>query len=137
MDLIILDLPWPPSVNHYKITGRSYITKSGKFYQPRINSHKTKVYYEESMAMIAKQMPAEWIKIGLDKEVKFEVTIFLYPRKNYRYDIDNRLKVILDSLMKGKVIADDSQIYKLHVSKMYPNRPHGFTQVIVEKLNID
>jgi Holliday junction resolvase RusA-like endonuclease len=59
------------------------------------------------------------IPVGWPRETHsvYEIYIELFPPSNNRYDVDNRLKVLLDSLVYSKIISDDSQIHKLIVVK--------------------
>lgn len=118
MNELNLEFPWPPSVNHYKKIGRIIKTNSGKIYQQKINSDKTKTFYYQTY-LIAKQiMPLEWAKFACSKEISFEVRVSLHPPDKKRRDIDNCLKVLLDSLVRANVIIDDSKINRLFVEKM-------------------
>lgn len=110
-----LTLPWPPSVNHYKTIGRTVKTKSGKMYQQRINSKETIGYYYQ-VYMISKQtIPIEWPKF--DDTATFSVNLYVYPPDERKRDIDNILKVLLDSLVHAQIITDDSKINRLYVEK--------------------
>ena len=113
MNLLTLQLPWPPSLNHYKKIGRTVRTKSGKLLQFRTNSDQTKQYYFDVWALCKKEL-------GNKKplECELEIWIYVYPPNNRSFDLDNRCKVLLDSLIHAKVIKDDSQIMKLHMEKM-------------------
>ena len=48
--------------------------------------------------------------------IEFMISIYMHLVKR-RYDLDNHLKVLLDSLVRAYVIQDDSQIHKLYVEK--------------------
>lgn len=50
------------------------------------------------------------------KEERVNVEVILYPPNN-RFDIDNPIKVLLDSLTRAKIWADDVQIDRLLVIK--------------------
>lgn len=112
-----MELPWPPSVNHYKKVGRLVKTKSGKLYQQRTNTDETKKFYFDVYIITKKSMPIEWAKFAINGTISFEVRVYLYPPNSARYDLDNRLKVLFDSLTRAHVIADDSQITRLYVEK--------------------
>ena len=115
---IRLDLPWPPSVNHYKTVGKIVTTKTGKLYQERRNSNETKTFYFE-VYIKTKHIPyAEGSKFRFREEIPLELVVWLHPPHHKRYDIDNRLKVLLDSLVHAKIISDDSQITRLFVEKL-------------------
>lgn len=113
-----IDLPWPPSVNHYKKVGRIVKTKTGKLYQQRKNTDETKKFYFDTYILYKHSMPSEWLKFASSDTISFEVRVYLYPPNTCRYDLDNRLKVLFDGLVRAKVIADDSQITRLFVEKM-------------------
>lgn len=118
MKEVKLELPWPPSVNHYKIVGKIGITKKGKIYQKRINSPKTNLFYLEVWAMIKSRMSKEGFNSFDSETISLQVYIDLYPPDNRRRDIDNSIKVLLDSLVRGGLIQDDSQISRLNVQRM-------------------
>lgn len=113
-----IDLPWPPSVNHYKKVGRIVKTKTGKFYQQRKNTVHTEKFYFDTYILHKHTMPSEWLKFASCDTISFEVHVSLYPPNTSRYDIDNQLKVLFDGLVRAKVIKDDSQITRLFVQKM-------------------
>ena len=115
--MIELILPYPPSVNHYKTVGRLRTTASGKTYQARINSDETKRFYYEVWLKV-QQMKAKYELIPImDASVALSVEIDLYPATNHRQDIDNRVKAILDALVRSQVFPDDSQVARLLVQR--------------------
>lgn len=115
--MIEIELPFPPSVNSYKTVGKLIKTSSGKLYQQRKNSTETKKFYYD-VYMLAKSLerPADELYCFSDT-ISLEVIIALHPPHSRRYDLDNRLKVLLDSLMHARIIHDDSQISRLLVEK--------------------
>ncbi len=112
-----LNLPWPPSVNHYKKVGRIVKTKTGKLYQQRKNTCHTEKFYFDTYILHKQSMPSEWVKFADSETISFDVRVYLYPPNSSRYDIDNNLKVLFDGLVRAKVIKDDSQITRLYVEK--------------------
>jgi crossover junction endodeoxyribonuclease RusA len=114
MNQIEITLPYPPSVNHYKTIGKIVRTKKGKIYQQRINSEDTKRFYYEVWCKIRSKNA-----IGaFSATISLEVTIDLHPPDKRRRDIDNGIKIILDSLQRGGLISDDNQICRLLVTRM-------------------
>lgn len=115
---LILELTWPPSVNHYKKVGRIVKTKTGKLYQQRKNTLETEKFYFDTYILYKQTKPTEWLKFACNETISFEVDVYLYPPTSTRYDLDNRLKVLFDGLVRAKIIHDDSQITRLFVEKM-------------------
>jgi Holliday junction resolvase RusA-like endonuclease len=115
--MIELTLPWPPSVNNYKKVGAVIRTKNDKIYQKRVNTNETKTFYWNVYQAIKKIMPPEGFEFFHSETIALDVYIRLHPPYNRRYDVDNRLKVLLDSLTRCRVWADDSQIHRLLVEK--------------------
>lgn len=115
--MIELELPWPPSVNHYKSIGSVVVTKNGKTYQKRVNSVQTKRFYYEVWLAIRSGMATKRVEMLCDSTIALEVALTMHPPHNRRYDVDNFIKVTLDSLVRGGLIKDDSLIMRLYVEK--------------------
>lgn len=89
----------PPSVNHYvKHTrkGRHYVTKEA-------------VAFKEAVAIISRRRSIV--------AQQYQVFIGVYLGKGMRGDIDNYLKVALDSLVSAGVIDSDANVTALSISK--------------------
>ena len=98
--MIILDkkIPlFPPSVNTYwRANGKArFITPKG-------------VKFTKDMGYFIPYIMS-------DKRLKLEV-VFHYPTKR-KYDIDNFLKSLLDSLVKNGLCLDDEQFDELHIKR--------------------
>lgn len=100
--MIELELPYPPTVNHYwKHTrnGIHYVTQKGKAFQQAV------IWRSKNATKLTGRV-ALYIEI--------------YPPDNRKRDIDNIFKALLDGLTKSGVIADDSLVYKLVAEKFAP-----------------
>jgi len=99
--LIILYLPYPPSVNAYWLTTgrRKYISKRGREFKQMVAEY-----------VIEKKIP----KLG---DIPIQVDIILRPRSKKLMDIDNCAKAILDSLQDAGVFDNDSQVWKLTIER--------------------
>ena len=115
---LTLNLPWPPSVNNYKVIGRTVRTRNGKMLQHRKNSQLTLQFYCDVMNLVKYQKGCTWKSWAHSEEIELDLMVSLHPPHQKRYDIDNRLKVLFDSLIHANVIQDDSQISRLFVQKM-------------------
>ena len=97
-----ITLPWPPSLNKLWRIGR------GKIY-----CSKEGVSFKEYVRFLcrAKKAPrfaeTDRLKLGL----------WLYPPNKRVLDIDNRAKIVLDSLQDAGVIPNDSQIDKIWIER--------------------
>lgn len=118
MKRLEMELPWPPSINHYKKSGRMVKTSTGKIYQQRIDTKETKLFYDESMIAISSKRASNGFISFQDSTISLTVTIDLYPPNKRRIDIDNRIKVLVDSLVRSNLILDDYLIDKLIVTRM-------------------
>ena len=99
-----LDLPYPPSVNHYfnYYQGRPVLSKDARTYRHKVR------------------------RIAIEQGIKpmmgpLSVHIDIYPPDKRRRDIDNCFKSVLDALQNAGVFWDDSQIVVLHAIKHPPN----------------
>ncbi len=120
---MIIELPFPPSVNTYwgiRIVGKG----KNKFVQRYINEPGQKF----------KRAVEEIFLIGNITQ-KFTgplvCTVDLYPPCNRRRDCDNYCKGLLDALGAVGVYDDDSQIIDLRI-RMHPKRPPGMVRVTIE-----
>ena len=118
--MVTLELPWPPSVNHYyrHVGPRVLISKVGRTYRE----------------VVANRIKAE----GISKfSGNVELNIQLYPPDNRRRDIDNVLKCLLDTLTIGGLYEDDSQIKSLEIKKLEPIPPAGLAVLKAKKYEKD
>ena len=101
----------PPSINHYKRAGRLARTKTGKIYQPRVNTDATKRFYYE-VWMHVRQLGIESLGVAV-----LSLELDVHPSSNRRMDIDNRIKIVLDALQRANVYDDDTKIHRLLVQR--------------------
>jgi Holliday junction resolvase RusA-like endonuclease len=108
MDSLLLELPWPPSVNHYyrHIGPQTLISREGRKYRETISG----ILHTLHMR-------------SLDGDLV--MTIDAYPPDKRRRDTDNILKSLFDALQYAGAYHDDSQIRKLNIEMFEPVRPSG------------
>lgn len=93
----------PPTVNHLYRTSRSgtrYKTQEGREWQER-----TAAIFEA----------AHWPEPPYTGDVMLDICFLVADRR--RWDIDNRVKALLDALVMGGVLKDDRQVQSLHVQR--------------------
>ena len=98
--MIELELPFPPSVNHYyrRVGPRMLISREGRRFR------------EQVCALLA----AAGVK-PLTGSIRVEIEV--YPPDRRRRDIDNLQKGLIDALEHGGAYRDDSQIVKLTIER--------------------
>lgn len=96
--MIELTLPLPPSANRYwrNFRGRTVVSAEAKA-------------YKDFVGVFCRMNEIE----PIDGNVVIELDIY---RERKRGDLDNRIKVCLDSL-QGRVFEDDSQIVEIHARR--------------------
>jgi crossover junction endodeoxyribonuclease RusA len=101
--MLELELPYPPSINHYwrRVGARTLISREGRRFRGRV------------VAIVAALRP-------VPMNGSLEVEIDVYPPDRRRRDIDNLIKSVLDSLEHGGVYPDDSQVVHLTIRKQEP-----------------
>ena len=110
---IELELPYPPSVNHYyrnvviwkdgRAMARTLISREGRKYRKAVEVH-----------VMLKQLKPLQGPIALD--------IRIYPPDRRKRDLDNAQKALLDSMQHAGVFEDDSQVVKITAEKCGPVR---------------
>jgi len=118
--MIILDLPYPPSINNYWLTSghRRYISKRGMEFRAAVWAY-----------------CLEW-KIGKLGDQAVMVHIVLRPRSKKLMDIDNCAKAILDSLEHAGIINSDVQVERLVIERGQPVK-NGGCRVLIELMCAD
>jgi crossover junction endodeoxyribonuclease RusA len=113
---MILELPYPPSVNTYwRANGkRRFISKEGQLFKLAVQAY----CFRE--------------KIESFGDSRLNVYISIHPRSKRRFDLDNCLKAILDAMMSAGVYDDDSQIDFLSIKRAEP-RLGGAAMVVITK----
>jgi Holliday junction resolvase RusA-like endonuclease len=111
-----VELPYPPSINHYwrRVGARTLISREGRRFRERV------------VAVLAALRPEP-----LAGPLAVEVEVF--PPDQRRRDIDNVQKALLDALQHGGAYADDGQIVRLSIAKG-PPVPGGRTRVRIRNV---
>lgn len=97
----VLELPYPPSVNHIwrRVGSRTVISREGRRYRKDVCA-----------ALAARGRPQRL-------EGRLAVRITVCPPDHRRRDLDNVQKSLLDALAHAGVYRDDSQIDRLEVHR--------------------
>ena len=116
--MIVLELPFPPSVNTYYRRGAhsTYMSKAGREY---------------------KQAVAEYIASGdFPKfgDKRLCVSMVIWPRDRRVFDLDNRLKSVLDSIQDAGLFHSDSQVDELCIYRGSHIVPGGSIKVMIEEI---
>ncbi len=101
--MLEVELPYPPSINHYwrRVGRHTLISRTGRAFRAEV------------VAILAQRR----VRM-LDGALEIEIE--LHPPDRRRRDVDNALKSLLDALQHGGAYADDSQIVRLEVTKREP-----------------
>ena len=91
--MLTLELPYPPSINHYfqNFRGKISINRAGRAFRRKV-------------CLLLKAQGVRPLTGQL------RVSVDLYPPDRLRRDVDNVHKALLDSLKLGGAVFDDSQI---------------------------
>jgi Holliday junction resolvase RusA-like endonuclease len=115
--MIELELPYPPSVNHYwrRVGARTLISRGGRAFRQAVCS-----------------ILAAYGVTPLVGPLAVEVRV--HPPDKRRRDIDNVQKALLDALQHGGAYADDSQIVRLSIERGQPVEA-GRTVVRIQRVS--
>jgi crossover junction endodeoxyribonuclease RusA len=99
--MVVLDLPLPPSVNHYwgQHGHRRYVSKAGVAFKAQVSNY-----------VIEYRVP----KLGT---ARLAMTVVLFPKDRRKQDIDNRIKALWDALADSGVFDNDEQIDTLFIER--------------------
>lgn len=101
--MVAFELPFPPSSNTYYRRGRyaTYLGPSGRAFK----------------TLVAELISTQGQGIDLPLEGRLSVFLSLYSPTRRSYDIDNRIKAVLDSLQDAGVFENDEQIDELCIAR--------------------
>ncbi len=112
-----LTLPLPPTVNHYygAVGRRRFLSKAG-----------TKFRQEVVVA---------WLQAhGRRLDGAIRVKVSLHAGNARKWDIDNRMKALLDAMQEAGVYENDHQVNDLHVVRGELIRPNGLCVVDIAEI---
>lgn len=101
--MLELELPYPPSVNHYwrRVGTRTLISRGGRAFRQQVCS----LLALQGVRPLAGALLVE---------------VIVSPPDRRRRDIDNVQKALLDALQHGGAYHDDSQIVRLTIERGEP-----------------
>lgn len=116
---ISLDLPLPPTVNHhyYHRKNQKILTNEGRKFRAQVAG----IVYSQYRGPVLTG--------------RLSVHMELYAPDRRRYDVDNRIKPMLDALEKSeKLFLNDSQVDELYVLRGAPVGGSGYCRVVIREL---
>ena len=127
-----LELSWPPSINHYwrHVPMRM---KSGKTIVKALISAPGRAYKRQIAAEIARRSCEGGKRSTGQFTGRLRMEVVLCAPDRRRYDIDNRLKPLLDALVEARVMRDDEQVDLLTVRRG-PVVQGGMVKVWIQEL---
>lgn len=115
--MLVLSLPFPPSMNTYWRTfrGMTVLSKQGREFKAAVSDY-----------VVEYRVP----KLG---DSKLRVSMVLFPRDKRKIDIDNRIKAVLDALQDAGVFNDDFQVDELSIVRGKTIKG-GAIRVLIEQI---
>ena len=112
--MVVLNLPYPPSVNHL------YINARGR----RFPNAKAKAYKTAVQEYVAEYRTPKF------NNAKIALIVWAYPPDKRKRDISNLLKIIEDSLQDAGVFDDDFNINFIEIKRCEIKKGGGLTVMI-------
>jgi crossover junction endodeoxyribonuclease RusA len=97
-----LTLPFPPSINHY--------------WKHRAIGRRASVYLS-SEAIAYREAVKNTLQAAKPLQTRLSVSVQLHAPNRRKYDIDNRVKSLLDALTHSGYWQDDELIDQLHIER--------------------
>lgn len=117
MNKAFLTIPFPPTLNHN--IGR----KGARYFQ----SGEYKSFLSQVGWLWLKAKPQDW-----SKESRYSVAIELVYNTRRRYDVDNRVKPILDALTHAGTWNDDAQVDEILVVRGEVDKENPHAKIWIE-----
>ena len=120
MNKAFLTIPFPPTLNHN--IGR----RGARYFQ----SGEYKSFLTQVGWLWLKAVPRDW-----SKESRYSVVVELIYNTRRRYDVDNRVKPILDALTRAGTWNDDAQVDEILVvrGEVDKERPRALVWIEARK----
>lgn len=99
--MITITLPLPPTINHYYVRSSRTI-----FLNKKANEFRKEVF-------ILSRNFSNYFSIN----ERLLIDVIFHPPNKRKFDIDNRLKGLLDALQHARIFPDDEQIDKIIVTR--------------------
>lgn len=99
MDILRIELPYPPSINHYYLHTSSGVILSNRGKR-----------YRRDVGLLCNRY-----RERCTKDMRLNVTINVFPPDRRSRDLDNICKATLDAMEHAKVFPNDNQIDMLTV----------------------
>lgn len=114
--MIEVTMPWPPSTNSIwrNVGKRTLLSKEARVYRNRARG--------ELLAQGAANTKLEG-RLGVE--------VVLYPHNRQSFDIDNKLKALLDAMTHSRVWLDDSQVDEIRIRRAQERREGGQAVVVI------
>ena len=117
--MLMIQVPFPPSINHawkHRVVGRRAMV------------------YMSAEALNFRADVKRRIGTMIPTDKRLSVTITLYAPNKRKYDIDNRVKAVLDAFTHAGVWVDDEQVDMLMVIRGEPvnDKSGGYAFIHVE-----
>lgn len=112
-------LPWPPSANRYwrNIKGRTIISREARSFKATV----------KALAYTWRAKPI----IG-----RIKIIIHAFPPDRRMRDLDNLLKITIDSIKDAGLFPDDSQIDEITISRHEVAKP-GYLNLFVTEIGVE
>ena len=101
--MLEVELPYPPSINHYwrRVGHKTLISREGRRFRTNVVEILAALRVQPMVGSLA-------------------VEVEVFPPDRRRRDIDNVQKALLDALEHGGAYADDAQVVHLEITKREP-----------------